>query len=289
MFLFLQTPTPTVSPDAFKVQWKEIALGRSIRLLVILAIVLGVYYAARFLIRRYVCRQPQSGTRSELRHGQQVRTVADLALSALTVLVIVFSLVTALGIFGIDTNIFVAVAGFMALAIGFGGQYLVRDIINGAVIIFEDQYVVGDSVKLGDLSGQVEHVTLRRTVLRADTGALISIPNGQVDKVVNLSRDWSHVAVDVVVPRQQADTNKASAALQEVAKSMKDDAAWKGTMVGSLQSLGVEALGDTTATLRIEGRASPERHDEMVREIRRRVREKFEREKIALQSVQVAS
>src|SRR5689334_21735772 len=163
MLLFLQTPT--ISPEAFKVQWQEIALGRSIRLLVILAIVLGAYYVARFLIQRFACRQPQSGTRTELRHSQQVRTAADLGLSALRVLVIVFALVTTLGIFGIDTNIFVAVAGFMALAIGFGGQYLVRDIINGAVIIFEDQYVVGDSVKLGDLSGQVEHVTLRRTVL----------------------------------------------------------------------------------------------------------------------------
>lgn len=287
MFILLQTSAP--APTAFSIQWKEIALGRSIRLLIILAIVFGVYCSTRFFIRRYIGRQPQSGTRSELRHGQQVRTVADLALSTLTGLVIAFSVVTTLDILGINVTIFAAAAGLMSLAIGFGGQYLVRDVINGAVIIFEDQYVVGDSVKLGDLSGQVEHVTLRRTVLRADTGALISIPNGQVDKVVNLSRDWSHVAVDVVVPRQNADTNKASAALQEVAKSMKDDANWKGTLVGSLQSLGVEALGDTTATLRIEGRAAPERRDDMVREIRRRVREKFEREKIALQSVQVTS
>jgi small-conductance mechanosensitive channel len=279
---------PAVPANSFAINWKEIALGRSIKLIVVLLIVFATYRVAKFFIHRYVTRQPSSGSRTELRHRQQVRTVADLGLSTLTGLVIAFTVLTTLDIVGINVTPFAAAAGLMSLAIGFGGQYLVRDLINGAVIIFEDQYVVGDNVKIGDLSGSVEHVTLRRTVLRAESGALISIPNGGVVNVINLSRDWAHLAVDVVVPREAA-TDKANAALEAVTKSIKDDPEMKGALVGGLQMLGVEIIDDKNATLRIEGKASPERRDDVIREIRRRVREKFATEKLQLGSVQVTS
>jgi small-conductance mechanosensitive channel len=279
---------PAIPSNSFAINWKEIALGRSLRLLVVVLVVFASYRVAKFFIHRYVARQPASGTRSELRHRQQVRTVADLGLSTLTGLVVAFTVLTTLDIVGINVTPFAAAAGLMSLAIGFGGQYLVRDLINGAVIIFEDQYVVGDVVRIGDLSGRVEHVTLRRTVLRADSGALISIPNGGVANVVNQSRDWAHLAIDIVVPRESA-TDQANAALEEVTKSIKDDPEMKGALVGGLQMLGVEIIDDKNATMRIEGKAAPERRDDVIREIRRRVRAKFASEKLLLGSVQVTS
>jgi small conductance mechanosensitive channel len=278
----------SVSASSFAIHWKEIALGRSLRLLVVLVFIFTGYRIAKFFVHRYISRQPATGTRSELRHQQQVRTLADLSLSALTALVIAFTAILTLDIVGINITPFAAAAGLMSLAIGFGGQYLVRDLINGAVIIFEDQYVVGDNVKLGDLTGRVEHVTLRRTVLRADTGALISIPNGGVANVINMSRDWAHLAIDVIVPREAA-TDRANHAMQEVAKSIKDDPALKGALIAGLQLLGVEIIDDKNATLRVEGKATPERRDDVIREIRTRVREKFASENITLGSVQVTS
>ena len=197
-------------------------------------------------------------------------------------------MLTALGIFGVNITPFAAAAGLMSLAVGFGGQYLVRDLINGVVIIFEDQYVVGDNVRIGDLAGQVEHVTLRRTVLRADSGALISIPNGQVDKVSNLSRDWSHLAVDVAVSGDRKNVERATELVQDIAKSLKNDPSWNSGLVGSLQLLGVESFNEKTTTLRIEGRSAPERRDDVVREIRKRIRDRFAEEHLDLQSVQQA-
>lgn len=278
-----------VSANSFAIHWQEIALGRSLRLLLVLVVIFSAYRIAKFFVRRYISRQPINGTRAAMRHQQQMRTLLDLSLSALTAIVVAFSIILTLDIVGIDVTPFEAAAGLMSLAIGFGGQYLVRDLINGAVIISENQYVVGDNVKLGDLTGRVEHLTLRRTVLRADTGALISIPNGGIANVINMSRDWAHIAVDVAVPREHAVTQRANAALQEVTKAIKDDPAWKGALVGSLDLLGVEIIDDKNATLRIEGKAAPERRDDIIREIRTRVREKFATENITLNSVQVTS
>jgi moderate conductance mechanosensitive channel len=275
--------------NSFAIHWKEVTLGRSLRLLVVLAVIFTGYRAAKFFVKRYISRQPTTGTRAEMRHQQQVRTLVDLTLSALTAVVIAFTVILSLDIIGIDVTIFEAAVGLLGIAIGFGGQYLVRDLINGVVIILEDQYVVGDNVKLGDLAGRVEHVTLRRTVLRADTGALISIPNGGVANVINMSRDWAHFAVDVIVPREHDVTDKANAALEEVAKDIKGAPELKGAMVGKLDLLGVEILDDKSATLRVEGKAAPERRDEVIREIRTRVREKFAKENITLTSVQVTS
>jgi small-conductance mechanosensitive channel len=279
----------TVSPNAFAIHWKEIALGRSLRLLAVLAVIFAAYRLAKYLIHRYIGKQPTTGSRAEMRHQQQVRTLLDLSLSALTAIVVAFGVIISLDIIGVNIYPFAAAAGLISLAIGFGGQYLVRDLINGAVIIFEDQYVVGDNVKLGDLSGRVEHLTLRRTVLRADTGALISIPNGGVANVINMSRDWAHFAVDVLVPSDHEVTQKANAALQEVAKNIKDEPDMKGALVGKLDLLGVEIIDSKNATLRIEGKVTPERRDDVIRDIRTRVREKFATDHIALNGVQVTS
>ncbi len=280
----LQSLNATTKPF---IDWKEVALGRSLRLLAVVVVVFGTYRVAKFFLRRSMDRQPTGGTRAEMRHQQQVRTLADLGLSALTAIVIAFIAILSLDIVGISITPFITAAGLIGLAVGFGGQYLVRDLINGIVIILEDQYVVGDSVKLGDLAGRVEHLTLRRTVLRADTGALISIPNGGIANVINMSRDWAHFAVDVIVPKDHDVTEKAGAALKEVAKKIKDDPQLKGALVGNLDLLGVEILDDKNATLRVEGKAAPERRDDVIRNIRTLVRETFATENIALTSVQV--
>lgn len=287
MTLLAALQTLNATTKSSFINWKEIALGRSLRLLAVVVVIFGAYRIAKFFLRRSMARQPTGGTHAEMRHQQQVRTLADLGLSALTAIVIAFIAILSLDIVGISITPFITAAGLIGLAVGFGGQYLVRDLINGIVIILEDQYVVGDNVKLGDLSGHVEHLTLRRTVLRAETGALISIPNGGISNVINMSRDWIHFAVSVVVPKDHAVTTKASAALKEIAKSIKDKPEMKGALVGNLDLLGVEILDDKSATLRIEGKAAPEEHDSVVREIRNCVRERFAVENIELTSVQV--
>src|SRR4029077_18980506 len=103
-------------------------------------------------------------------------------------LIAVGAILTALPVFGFNVTPIAAVAGLASLAFGFGAQHLVRDLINGFFIIIEDQFVVGEVVQIGTAIGRVEYVTLRRTVVPDPQGALVTIPNGEITRVSNLSR-----------------------------------------------------------------------------------------------------
>src|SRR5262249_17239722 len=136
-------------------------------------------------------------TRQSQLREQQTRTLAGVLYSTGSRVVWVVAVLTALGEFHINITPAVTLAGLVSLAVGFGAQTLVRDVITGFYIILEDQYVVGDTIHFGDYAGRVEHLTLRRTVIRDARGALVTIANGEIRTVSNLSRDWSQAFVDV--------------------------------------------------------------------------------------------
>src|SRR5437899_6775264 len=112
------------------------------------------------------------------------------------------ALLTALPELGINVTPVAAIAGLASVAVGFGAQNLVRDVITGFYIVLEDQFAVGDTIQVADTVGRVEHLTLRRTVVRDARGALVTIANGEIRTVSNLSRDWSQAFVDVSLSPQ---------------------------------------------------------------------------------------
>jgi small conductance mechanosensitive channel len=161
------------------------------------------------------------------------------------------------------------------LAVGFGAEHLVRDVINGFFTIVEDQYGVGDTVRIGTVVGRVVHLTLRRTVVRDFNGALVSIPNGDISQVANLSRDWGQLFVDVSIPTDGS-ADGALAALERVSGELRTDATWSPVLVDGPRVLGVESLGPTGAILRMQLRTIPGRQDDAARELRRRIQSCFE-------------
>src|ERR1700687_1696146 len=203
-----------MTPNAFK--WTDIAAARGIRIAAILLIALILNRLLRSLTRRLL---PAAGTeglgRIARMREQHVKTMAGLLYSAGTAVIIIGSILTALPEFGFDVTPIAAAAGLASLAVGFGAQHLVRYLINGFFIIIEDQFAVGESVKIGTVVGRVEHLTLRRTVVRDIQGAVVSIPNGEISQVANLSRDWGQVFVDISIP-QEASSDTALAALERV-------------------------------------------------------------------------
>jgi small-conductance mechanosensitive channel len=209
-------------------------------------------------------------TRVAQAREQQTRTMAGVLYSAGSIVILVGAILMVLPEFGFNVTPLAAAAGLASLALGFGGQYLVRDIINGFFIVFEDQYGVGDTIKLNDETGRVEHITLRRTVIRNAKGALVTIPNGQIGQVANLSRDWSQHFLDVTVP-SEADVPKALEVLEKTAAGMREDAAWTPLLLDGPRVLGVESLALNGATLRLQFRSAPTRNDDVARELRRRI------------------
>lgn len=216
---------------------------------------------------------------------QQTRAMANLLYSASTMLVIIAALLMALPYFGFDITPLAAAAGLASLALGFGGQYLVRDLINGFLIVFEDQYVVGDTIKIDDETGRVEQVSLRRTVLRNFRGAMVSIPNGQIGRVANLSRDWSQTWVDVTVPSEES-AAAALRALEKITTDFRSDPDWSAALIEGPRVLGIDSMAPSGITIRIQIRTAPLRQEDVARELRRRLKAGFEQEHIPLNSVQ---
>ena len=260
------------------------ALASGLRLLSILLLAVLLNRLLKAFTQRLV-QLAASESRVALMREQQTRTLAGMLYSAGTVLIVAVAVVTALAEFGFNVAPIAAAAGLASLAFGFGAQHLVRDIINGFFIVFEDQYVVGDTVRIGELSGRVEHMTLRRTVLRDGQGALVTIPNGEIRQVANLNRDWSQLFVDVTLSNEE-DVSRALAILEDVAAQMRSDDTWRAALVDGPRVLGVESLSLAGVTLRLQVRTAPTRQHEVARELRRRIRARFEQESIGVTSVQ---
>jgi small conductance mechanosensitive channel len=254
------------------------------RLVAILIVVLVVNRLLR-LITNLLIKPAGSEARAAKAREQQTRTVAVVLYSAGSKIVWAVALLTAAGQFGINVTPVATLAGLASLALGFGAQNLVRDIITGFYIILEDQFVVGDTIQVGDTVGRVEHITLRRTVVRDSRGALVTLSNGDIRTVANLSRDWSQAFVDVALSPQLSQ-EKALQALEAAAAELRADAAWSQAIVDGPRILGLQNFDQNSSTVRLQVRTAPSRQDDVARELRRRIQLEFQRRDIPISGVQ---
>ncbi len=261
-----------------------ISLSNLIHLLVIIAAALVLNHLLH-LVTKLIVKPATTQTRAAQAREQQTRTLAGVLNSAGRKVVWAVALLTAAQEFGINVTPVAALAGLASLALGFGAQNLVRDVITGFYIILEDQYVVGDTIQVGDTVGRVEHLTLRRTVVRDPRGALVTLSNGDIRTVGNLSRDWSQAFVDVSVSPQIAQ-EKALQALETAIAEFRGDPAWSQVLVDGPRILGLQSYDQSASTIRLQVRTAPSRQDDVARELRRRIQLEFQRQGIPLWSVQ---
>jgi moderate conductance mechanosensitive channel len=204
---------------------------------------------------------------------QRARTLALLLRNSGHVVVVVVVAIMSMRAFGLDTNPLLAVSGVLGLAISFGSQSLVRDYVTGFFLQFEHQFGLGDTVRIGTVEGTVEDLSLRLVYVRAGTGALHIIPNGQITQITNLSRGWRRAAVSIDVP--WAATEAAAKTLARVASELAADVAWNTRFLQPLQVTGIEKFGPGTVTRGIAARTKPGDLDATTGEMRRRIRAAF--------------
>ncbi len=191
--------------------------------------------------------------------------------------ILFIGLMTFLGQLGINITPILASAGVLGLAIGLGAQSLIRDLFAGFLILLEDQFSVGDAVKIGENSGMVEQLTLRMTRVRGLDGSLTMIPNGSVGAVVNYSKGWSRVVLDIEVDYRE-DVDRAMLVMLETAKRMREDSPTEITEEPLM--LGMDKLSATSVTLRLLAKTAPNKQADVGRELRRRVKLAFDQEGI---------
>jgi small conductance mechanosensitive channel len=187
---------------------------------------------------------------------QRARTVAQSLRSLLTTLVWAGAFLHVLEIFGWDVKPLLAGAGILGVALGFGAQTLVRDLIAGYFILIENQFAVGDLVEVNGQPALVEEVTLRCTRLRSFNGFVLSVPNGEFKTVTNRSRDWNRLTVDVPVGANE-DLARALRVCRGVVDGLNAEPAWRGRLLEPAEVWGVESLVGPEVQLRMVVRSRP--------------------------------
>jgi len=210
---------------------------------------------------------------------KRVHTVASLLRTVGTSLVVIVAVMMVLREVGLDITPLMAGAGVAGLAIGFGAQSLIRDVIAGFFILLEDQFHVGDVIQVAGVNGQVEQMTLRLTTVRDLQGTVHFIPNGEIKVVSNLTKEWSRVVLEIGVDYEE-DVDRVIEVLAEVGRSLTEDESFGKLVLEPPQVLGVEALTDSQVTIRMLAKTVPFKQWEVARELRRRIKSGFDREGI---------
>jgi moderate conductance mechanosensitive channel len=211
--------------------------------------------------------------------GQQIQTLASVINSIASFVVWFLVGLTVLDRVGINLGPLLASAGIAGLAIGFGAQTLVKDFINGFFVLLEDQYNIGDGVRLAGVKGTVEDMSLRRTVLRDDDGTVHVIPNSQVQIVSNMTRDWSQISLQVSVAYGEP-SDKIIELLKQVGEEIRHDPQFADDIVADIQVPGIDRVGNGEAEYLVLVKTRPRKQFAVTREFRRRIKECFEKNKI---------
>jgi small-conductance mechanosensitive channel len=211
--------------------------------------------------------------------AQQLRTVASLARSAGGAVIVFLAIMQVLDAVHINIGPLLASAGVAGLAIGFGAQALVHDVITGFFILMENQYDLGDTVKVAGVKGTVELMTLRRTVLRDADGTVHTIPNSEIKIVSNLTRDWTQVALHIAVDYGEP-TDKVIAVLKEATTEVRNDPAFAEAMVADPEVPGIERVAAGEVDYLVIVKTRPADQFRVSRELRRRIKACFEKNNI---------
>ncbi|MEQ9551793.1 MAG: mechanosensitive ion channel family protein [Coleofasciculus sp. G3-WIS-01] len=226
---------------------------------------------------------PEGAQRAQLR----VSTVSGVTKNIITLSFSAIGLLVALAAIGIDIGPLLAGAGIIGLGLSLASQNLIKDAINGFFILLEDQYAVGDVIGVGDVGGFVEKINLRITQLRDAEGRLITVPNGEVRIVANLSSNWSRADLNIPVT-YQADVDKALELVRHVAHEMVMTQMWRERILDQPDILGVDDFGDRGFIIRVWIKTQPLKQWEVAREFRRRLKAAFDEAGILLSLPQQA-
>ena len=229
-------------------------------------VVLGIF-------RRLLDREVAEGTAQELSAVEikkRMDTLNDLGATVIRVFILLIALVMILDQLSLNIGPAIAGLGILGIAVGFGAQSLVKDYFNGALILIENQFSVGDVVRIADVSGSVEDFSLRRTTLRDMSGTVHTVPNGEIRVASNMTRVWARINENVQVA-YDSDIDLVVATVNAVGQGMYDDPDWRRQLLEPPAVLRVQELGDSGVTIKVLGSVRAAEQWAVAGELRRRL------------------
>jgi small conductance mechanosensitive channel len=250
--------------------------GRMLSALLVVGITLFValtcWEIATAAIERHLARLIREGPPAR---AARVRTLLPMFRTALMIGICLFVGMIVLGEIGVNTGPLLAGAGVVGLAIGFGSQKLVQDIITGLFLLLENTMQVGDVVSLGGLSGTVENLSVRTIRLRALDGSVHIVPFSAVTTVTNMTRDFSYALLDIGVGLDE-EVDRVVEVLRTLAREMRNDPRWTGVIREDLEVMGVERFIDMAWVLQVRLKTLPSQRWAVARELNRRIKYRFD-------------
>jgi small conductance mechanosensitive channel len=274
-----QVPRPD-SAIFSALNWTPAELAQG--LITSLVILLGSFIAYRLiklLVKRIVSHQVETEDPIVKRlREQRAQTLGSLLQNVSLVAIIIVALLTILQSLGLQISPLLAGFGVIGLAVSFGAQSLVKDVITGTFILIEGQFGIGDVVRVDSTEGQVEKITLRTTTLRDFEGVVHIIPNGEITKVSNLTKTWSRAVLDVAVAYRE-DIDRVMDVLGQIGAAFQADPEWGPLLLDDPEVLGVQGFGAGT-TIRMQVKTLPLKQWAVARELRRRIKNRFDHDDI---------
>ncbi len=244
----------------------------------ILAIIIVSFVLARLLklVSRHLSDLGSSQVLSSAMRAQQLRTLSSVVYSVGVLVIGFLATMQILTQLNVKVEPLLASAGIAGLAIGFGAQTLVKDFINGFFILVENQYDLGDTIRIAGVQGVVEGMTLRRTILRDADGTVHTVPSSQITIVSNLTRDWTKLAMKISVS-YKADSDRVIQLLNEIALEVAHDPKFEGQIVADPQVPGIDKVSGDEVQYLLLVKTRPGAQFDISRELRRRIKASFEK------------
>jgi len=251
----------------------------------IVLIIIAAWFL-RLLSKRFVNQLTHAAGKSDrinLNDGEMKRlgTIAHVYNWTIHTLIVVIAAMMILQEFGVKMGPILTSAGIVGVAIGFGGQYLVRDVITGFFIIFENQYRIGDVVTISGITGTVEDITLRVTTLRDADGTVHHIPHGEIKTVSNRTKQFAKINMNIGVA-YNTNIDHVKAVVNNVGRLLAEDNDWKEAILEAPSFLRIESFDDSAVSIKVIGTTKPMDQWSVAGELRKRLKEAFETEGIDL-------
>jgi small-conductance mechanosensitive channel len=255
--------------------------GPGLKILLTVLIAQALVRMTTLLVRRFEHEMSVGTNLDAIERGKRARTLGSVVQNVVTVLVIGIALLMVLGQFGLDITPVLTTAGIAGLAVGFGAQTLVRDIISGFFLILENQVRVGDAAGINGTDGIVEAINLRTIVLRDIEGTVHVFPNGAINTLANRSKDYSYYVVELSVSYYD-DSDRIAETVREVGASLQADPAFGPAILAPIEVLGVDAFTAWSVKMKARIKTVPLKQWEVGRELRRRIIKAFEQQGFAI-------
>jgi small conductance mechanosensitive channel len=275
-------------PPVLAIEWQDVQ-DKTPTILLVLAVVIVVSAAFRAVFPRVARTAILRGASTpDEEMDQRADTIIHVVERTAAVGILLIGGIVILDEVGVDITALVTGLGIAGLALALGTQTLVRDAINGIFLLAEDQYRTGDVVRIAEVTGTVESLSLRRTVIRDDDGVVHSVPNGSIGVVSNYTRDFARVNVEVRVAYGE-DIARVNKVIERVAQEMAKDENIRALLIDLPKPGRVQSVGDGGVTLSVTAQARPAARWDVAAELRRRLAEAFLAEKIHVPFASIAA